>query len=72
MVVFTEVSSTADELRQVQQQLLARGEMVLGRTEIKGEPCLKFTFMNPLVNEDDVVRLIDLVTEELEAVRAAS
>jgi len=72
MVVFTENEATADELRLVQQQLLARGEMVLGRTEIKGEPCLKFTFMNPLVTNEAVVRLIDLVTKELQAVRAAS
>jgi L-2,4-diaminobutyrate decarboxylase len=69
MVVFTETSATADELRQVQQRLLTRGEMVLGRTEIKGEPCLKFTFMNPLVSDDDVRRLIDVVDAELMAVR---
>jgi L-2,4-diaminobutyrate decarboxylase len=71
MVVFTEQDATADELRRVQQQLLARGEMVLGRTEIKGEPCLKFTFMNPLVDEASVIRLVDLVVNELHAVRTA-
>ncbi len=72
MVVFTENAATADELRRVQQQLLARGDMVLGRTEINGEPCLKFTFMNPLVDEASVVHLIDLVVSELHSVRKAS
>jgi len=70
MVVFTEEDATADELRMVQQRLLARGEMVLGRTEIKGQPALKFTFMNPLVPIDVVGTLVAMVVAELRAIRS--
>ena len=69
MVVFTEEDATADELRMVQQRLLARGEMVLGRTEIKGQPALKFTFMNPTVEVDAVPALVETVVAELRAIR---
>jgi hypothetical protein len=41
--------------------------MVLGRTEIKGRPALKFTFMNPLTTFDDVERLIAMVTAEIDS-----
>lgn len=71
MVVFTEATATADELRQVQQRLLARGAMVLGRTTIKGTPALKFTFMNPLTPTSAVPELVDAVVAELSAVRSA-
>jgi L-2,4-diaminobutyrate decarboxylase len=54
-------------LRRIQQRLLARGEMVLGRTEIDGRAALKFTFMNPLTTFDDVTRLITMVTKEIDA-----
>jgi len=39
--------------------------MVLGRTIIKGQPALKFTFMNPLSSESDVDKLIVSVVKEL-------
>ncbi len=54
-----------DDLRHVQQRLLARGEMILGRTRIKDRAALKFTFMNPLSSIDDVDRLVHLVANEL-------
>jgi L-2,4-diaminobutyrate decarboxylase len=70
MVVFTEEQATADELRMVQQRLLARGEMVLGRTEIKGQPALKFTFMNPMVPLGTLSVLVEMVVAELRAIRS--
>ncbi len=61
-VVFDAPGHDADELRRVQQGLLARGEMILGRTVIKGRAALKFTFMNPLATRADVDELIAVVT----------
>ncbi|MDE3107599.1 MAG: aspartate aminotransferase family protein, partial [Acidobacteriota bacterium] len=65
--VFDAPGFDADALRDVQQRLLLRGEMVLGRTKIKGRAALKFTFMNPLTTTDDVDQLIALITDELAA-----
>lgn len=65
MCVFEVRGANGDDLRRIQQRLLARGEMVLGRTEIKGHAALKFTFMNPLATYDDVERLIAMVTGEI-------
>ncbi len=67
MCVFDAPGAGPDDLRRVQQHLLARGEMVLGRTSIKGRAALKFTFMNPLATTDDVDRLIAIVVKELDA-----
>ena len=67
MCVFEVRGANRDDLRRIQQRLLARGEMVLGRTEIKGRPALKFTFMNPLTTFDDVERLIAMVTAEIDS-----
>jgi L-2,4-diaminobutyrate decarboxylase len=69
MCVFRAKGASEGDLRLVQQRLLARGEMVLGRTEIKGAAALKFTFMNPLATRDDVDALVDLVVRELESLR---
>ena len=66
MCVFDAPGHSADDLRRVQQNLLMRGEMVLGRTEIKGRAALKFTFMNPLVTHDDIDQLINTVIAELQ------
>jgi glutamate/tyrosine decarboxylase-like PLP-dependent enzyme len=66
MCVFDAPGHSADDLRKVQQNLLMRGEMVLGRTEINGRAALKFTFMNPLTTHDDVDRLIGAVLAELQ------
>jgi glutamate/tyrosine decarboxylase-like PLP-dependent enzyme len=41
--------------------------MVLGRTEIRGRAALKFTFMNPLAERDDVDQLLALVASHLRA-----
>ncbi|MFZ1063201.1 MAG: pyridoxal-dependent decarboxylase [Acidimicrobiales bacterium] len=65
MCVFGVRGADADALRRIQQQLLTRGEMVLGRTVINGRAALKFTFMNPLATYDDVDRLIEMVTREI-------
>jgi glutamate/tyrosine decarboxylase-like PLP-dependent enzyme len=68
MCVFRAKDASDDALRVVQQRLLARGEMILGRTEINGRAALKFTFMNPLATRGDVDRLLELVVRELDAV----
>jgi glutamate/tyrosine decarboxylase-like PLP-dependent enzyme len=65
MCVFDAKGCDGDDLRRVQQTLLMNGEMVLGRTEIKGRPALKFTFMNPLATHDDVDRLIATIEKSL-------
>ncbi|MGA7835767.1 MAG: hypothetical protein WCA31_11230, partial [Acidimicrobiales bacterium] len=72
MCVFRATHASDDDLRLVQQRLLARGEMVLGRTVLKGSAALKFTFMNPLATRDDVDGLISLVVRELRAVTQES
>jgi L-2,4-diaminobutyrate decarboxylase len=64
MCVFRVKGAVDHDVRLIQQRLLARGEMVLGRTDIKGGPALKFTFMNPLATRDDVDRLVQLVLDE--------
>ncbi len=69
MCVFRVKGAADDDLRLIQQRLLERGEMVLGRTSIKGGPALKFTFMNPLTNPDDVDRLVDVVLSEFSDLR---
>lgn len=66
MCVFGAPGADADQLRRVQQNLLERGEMILGRTQIKGRAALKFTFMNPLTSTTDVDRLVAMVVRELE------
>jgi L-2,4-diaminobutyrate decarboxylase len=63
--VFDAPGHSGDDLRRVQQELLADGEMVLGRTEIKGRPALKFTFMNPLATREDVDSLLAAVVARL-------
>jgi glutamate/tyrosine decarboxylase-like PLP-dependent enzyme len=72
MCVFCAPGHSADDLRRVQQNLLLRGEMVLGRTEIKGRAALKFTFMNPLVTDQDVERLVTMVISELHSLSVES
>ena len=72
MCVFDAPGASADDLREVQQGLLARGELVLGRTRIKGRAALKFTFMNPLATAADVDQLVRVVVDELGALRRPS
>ncbi|NNN09593.1 MAG: aspartate aminotransferase family protein [Acidimicrobiaceae bacterium] len=63
--VFDAPGASADDLRRVQQELLAEGAMVLGRTEIRGRAALKFTFMNPLATFEDVDELLRVVAQRL-------
>jgi L-2,4-diaminobutyrate decarboxylase len=63
--VFHAPGFSADDLRRVQQELLAEGVMVLGRTEIHGRSALKFTFMNPLATSADVDQLLDVIARRL-------
>ncbi len=69
MCVFRVKDAADDDLRLIQQRLLERGEMVLGRTDVKGGPALKFTFMNPLATPDDVDQLVELVLSEYSDLR---
>ena len=64
-VVFDAPGYDEGDLRRVQQGLLARGEMVLGRTVVRGRAALKFTFMNPLATRDDIDDAIAMVTRHL-------
>ena len=63
--VFDAPGYDANSLRQVQQQLLLRGDAILGRTIIKGRAALKCTFMNPLATTADVDRILDMIEAEL-------
>jgi len=63
--VFDAPGRTAEDLRRVQQGLLADGSMILGRTEIHGRAALKFTFMNPLTTREDVEELIAVIAARL-------
>ena len=67
--VFDAPGYDAESLRLVQQQLLLRGEAILGRTEIKGRAALKCTFMNPLATCADVDRILDMIEAELPTTR---
>lgn len=64
--VFDAPGYDANALRLVQQQLLLRGEAILGRTVIKGRAALKCTFMNPLATTADVDRILDMIEAELQ------
>jgi L-2,4-diaminobutyrate decarboxylase len=64
-VVFDAPGYDSDTLRRVQQDLLQRGDMILGRTVVGARPALKFTFMNPLTTTDDVRHLVDAVAREV-------
>lgn len=72
MCVFDIEGASAQDLRDIQQRLLARGEMVLGRTQVKGRDALKFTFMNPLTTDSEVDRLIEQIVQELDSIRGES
>ena len=63
--VFDAPAASGDDLRREQQELLAEGTMVLGRTEINGRAALKFTFMNPLATANDVDQLLGVVAQRL-------
>jgi len=63
--VFDAPGYQPDDLRRIQQELLAEGAMVLGRTEINGRAALKFTFMNPLATNDDVDELLEVIARRL-------
>jgi glutamate/tyrosine decarboxylase-like PLP-dependent enzyme len=65
MCVFDAQGCDADDLRRAQQNLLMAGDMVLGRTEIKGRAALKFTFMNPLMTFNDVDNVVSMVERAL-------
>ncbi len=64
-VVFDAPHYGAQDLRRVQQELLAEGTMVLGRTQIHSRAALKFTFMNPLATRHDVDDLLAVIADRL-------
>ena len=55
-----------EALHRVQQHLLERGEVVIGRTTVNNRAALKLTFVNPTTTADDVRALVRTVAGELE------
>ena len=67
-VVFRYVPSTpgidADLLNnRIRQQLFDEGQAVIGHTRVRGLQCLKFTCMNPSVNETEMETLVGLLCD---------
>ena len=48
----------------LRQRLFERGLAVIGHTRVRGRQCLKFTFMNPSISEEDVARLLHQIVEQ--------
>ena len=49
---------------EIRQNLFDQGVAVIGHTRIRGRQCLKFTCMNPTVNEADMYELVALIRSE--------
>ena len=47
----------------IRQRLFDRGSAVIGHTRVRGRQCLKFTFMNPSVSEEQIEELVGMVTK---------
>ncbi len=76
-VVFRYVPSRAefdaDEInRALRQRLFDRGLAVVGHTRVHSRQCLKFTFMNPAVTEEQIEELIRIVTDQGEEIERES
>ena len=53
-----------DELNAaIRQRLFDRASAVIGHTRVRGRQCLKFTFMNPSVSEEQIEELVGMVTK---------
>ena len=60
-----DLSKDVDELNAaLSQRLFDRGIAVIGHTRVRGRQCLKFTFMNPAVSEDEVKGLLQAIVEQ--------
>ncbi|HEV2398858.1 MAG TPA: aspartate aminotransferase family protein [Candidatus Sulfotelmatobacter sp.] len=56
--------SEADRFNaRLRQVLFERGLAVIGHTRVRGQQCLKFTLMNPSVDERDIEQLIQKIVE---------
>jgi L-2,4-diaminobutyrate decarboxylase len=55
-------------LRVAQQNLLQRGEAIVGRTRSGGRSALKLTFINPMTTEPEVRNLVQTIAAEIERV----
>jgi L-2,4-diaminobutyrate decarboxylase len=53
---------------EVQRRLMATGQAAISRTRHDGQVALKFTFVNPLIGDDDVAALLKTITEAAEAI----
>ncbi|HEX8813938.1 MAG TPA: aspartate aminotransferase family protein [Terriglobales bacterium] len=57
-----EVGANALNAR-LRQSLFEKGIAVIGHTVVRGQQCLKFTFMNPMVTKQQVEELVHAVTD---------
>ncbi|WP_421175923.1 pyridoxal phosphate-dependent decarboxylase family protein [Metabacillus dongyingensis] len=48
---------------QIREILLKNGEVIMARTKVDGDACLKFTFLNPLTKMADVKKIIRRMKE---------
>lgn len=47
----------------LRQRLFDQGVAVIGHTRVRGRQCLKFTFMNPTVSEEEIAALLEQVVD---------
>ncbi|UOK56411.1 hypothetical protein MGI18_15820 [Bacillus sp. OVS6] len=48
---------------QIREILLKNGEVIIARTKVDGDACLKFTFLNPLTKMAEVKKIIRRMKE---------
>lgn len=48
----------------LRQKLFERGVAVIGHTRVRGQQCLKFTCMNPMISEKDLDALLHTIVEQ--------
>jgi L-2,4-diaminobutyrate decarboxylase len=68
-VVFRYISSgpesDGDRINtEIPQKLFDRGVAVIGHTRVQGRQCLKLTCMNPATTEEDMEKLIELISNQ--------
>lgn len=49
---------------ELRQRLFERGLAVIGHTVLNGRQCLKLTFMNPTVSEEQVENLLEIIVKQ--------
>jgi len=55
----------ADEINaSIRRTLLTKGDSIIGQTRVRNRQCLKFTFMNPTVADQEMETLVARIVEE--------